>query len=81
MEQIITYDDFAIFYDADTETFYYQGVDSDDQLVELEEVEVLDADTYMQMTDEELIDYKFDYDIGGEFDDCTGYGYYKFVEN
>ena len=81
MEQIITYDDFAIFYDEDADTFYMQGEYTDEEMVELEEVLVLDEKTFEEMTDDELVDYDVDYDIGGEFDDGTGYAYYKIVEN
>lgn len=77
MEQIITYIDFTIFYDKETEKFFYK--DSEYDMAEVEQVATLSAEEFEDMTDEEVVGYDADYDIGGEYDDGSTYAYFKFV--
>lgn len=77
MEQIITYIDFTIFYDKETEKFFYK--DSEYDMAEVEQVATLSAEEFEDMTDGEIVGYDAEYDIGGEYDDGSTYAYFKFV--
>ena len=77
MDKIISYIDFSIFYDGETGKYFYK--DDENDMVEVERVAALSVEEYEDMTDAEVTEYDAEFDVCGEYDDCSTYAYFKFV--
>ena len=77
MDKIISYIDFSIFYDKETEKYFYK--DNEYDMVEVEQVATLSPEEYENMSDAELAEYDAEFDVCGEYDDYSTYAYFKFV--